>query len=216
MKRVVDSKIVSLLFVAWLAAGCSAGSVVTGSTELGQQTIYTAPPATTPTGTTTPTPTPTSTPGTGIAPYTMRVGTVGYNSTTVQISTRSILKVTFAPGVQDQTVAGTGFEPAYGHLGVYIQVGSSSQPTPMLSNGLLDGNPETSPVLDFSSAFTPTCAATDTTCHQPITITITKPNNDYYCMNFGLYCAWAQVYSTHPWHGTLSIQTDDTNPLPTN
>jgi hypothetical protein len=151
--------------------------------------------------------------GSGVPPITMRVGTVGYNSVTVEIDTRSVLKVQFAPGIQDEVVAGTGYAPAYGHLGVYIQVGTTTQPTPMLSNGLLDNNPQKSPVLDFSNAFTKSCDPTDLTCHQPVQIMIFKPNNDYFCMNFGMYCPWAQMYQTHPWHGELSIQTDDTDAL---
>jgi hypothetical protein len=43
-----------------------------------------------------------------------------------------------------------------------------------------------------------------------VTITISHPNDDYYCLNYGMYCPWAQMYYDHPWNGTLSIQTDDT------
>jgi hypothetical protein len=228
MKRAIGFNNIGYVFVvAWLASGCAAGTVTYGTSAMQQQqqTIYTPPPSSgtgfsgsgsgtsgssTSSGSSSSSG---STGGTGVSPITMRVGTVGYNAVTISIDTRSILKVKFAPGVQDQDVAGTGYAPAYGHLGVYIEVGTNSQATPMLSNGLLDGNPQTSPVLDFSSAFIPTCTASDTTCHQTVPIKIFKPNNDYYCMNFGMYCPWAQVYSTHPWHGELSIQTDDTDPI---
>jgi hypothetical protein len=230
MRREWTSKIAYLFGVAWLAAGCSAGTVAYQASALQQQgqIQYTPPPPVfggtgTSTGTSGSTSGSSSSSGssgstgsvggTGVPPITSRVGTVGYNSVTLTVGTRSILKVQFAPGIQDQTVAGSGYAPSYGHLGVYIQVGTVTQPTPMLSNGLLDGNPQKSPVMDFSKGFIPTCDPKDTTCHQNVTITVFRPNNDYYCMNFGMYCPWAQVYSTHPWHGELSIQTDDTDPL---
>jgi hypothetical protein len=143
----------------------------------------------------------------------MRVGTIGYNSTTVTVNVRSVLKVQFTPGIQDETVAGTGFAPQYSKLGVYIQVGTVVKATEMLSNGYTGGSPQKSSVLDFSSGILPDCDPTDASCRQPVEIRIFKPNNDYFCLNLGMYCAWAQVYSTHPWHGELGVQTDDTDSL---
>ncbi|HUP56976.1 MAG TPA: hypothetical protein VM598_05940 [Bdellovibrionota bacterium] len=150
--------------------------------------------------------------GTGIPALQMRVGTTGYNSVTVTVDVRKVLKVKFTPSVQDEVVAGSGFSPSYGRLGVYIQAGTITQATEMLSNGLF-GQAQTSRVIDFSGGIDTGCAPTDLTCHAPVTIKVFKPNNDYFCMNFGQYCPWAQVYSTHPWHGTLHVQTDDTDPL---
>ena len=69
--------------------------------------------------------------------------------------------------------------------------------------------PTVSPILNFSSAL-PTCSSTSSTCRQSVTITISHPNDDYYCLNYGIDCPWAQMYFDHPWNGTLSIQTDDT------
>ncbi len=150
--------------------------------------------------------------GTGISPITTRVGATGYTSTTVTIDVRKTLKVKFTPGIQDENVAGTGFSPNYSRLGVYIQVGSQTQATEMLSNGVF-GTAQTSRVIDFSSAVDSGCDPMDLSCTIPVTIKVFKPNNDYFCLNFGTYCPWAQVYSTHPWHGTLHIQTDNTDAI---
>ena len=111
----------------------------------------------------------------------------------------------FTPGIQDQTVSGTGVSPQYSELGVYISVNGSSQNTGMLSNGLYSGTAQDSPIMDFSSALSGALEA--------VTITISQPNNDYFCLNFGMYCSWTQVYQGQPWHGTLKIQTDSTVPL---
>lgn len=150
---------------------------------------------------------------TGIAPYIYHVGTIGYNSVTVQVNTRTILNVEFTPGVQNQDIPGTGATANYSKLGVYISVGNNTQATPMLSNAYNGATAQTSPVLNFASGFTPTCAASDTSCEQQVTVTVGQPNNDYYCLNFGEYCPWTHVVSNQPWNGTLTIQTDDTNSL---
>jgi len=224
MKREWVRKAALFLSAAALLAGCSSRAVTGVDPSLEQQIQYTPPPSSgsgfggsTPTGGSTSTSGSTSsssgTGGTGLPPLQMRVGTVGYNAVSVDIDVRAVLKVQFAPGIQDEVVQGTGYSPPYGHLGVYIQVGTKTQATEMLSNGLLDQNPQKSSVIDFSGAFTPTCNPTDSTCHQTVTIKVFKPNNDYFCMNYGMYCPWANVYQTHPWHGTLYIQTDETDPL---
>lgn len=180
------------------AALSSSGTVIGGSTD---NDIPVALPSATPS----------STPSTGTPPYSYRVGATGYTSTTVTVYTNQTLKVKFTPGIQDENVAGTGFSPRYSGLGVYIKVGSQESPTPLLYNGLNGGEAETSPVIDYSSSFSKTCAAGDTSCRQSVTITVTKPNYDYWCINFGSYCPWTHVYDTHPWHGTLTVQTDDTD-----
>ena len=159
-------------------------------------------PSPTPTGT--PTPTPTN------PPFSFRVDGTGYTSVTFEVTTRTVLKVRFAPGVQDKTVAGTGFSPQYSVLGVYIAVGSDLRPTPPLYNGLGGGTGEKSPVMDYSSAFTRTCSASDPDCREKVTITVKQPNYDYWCINYGAYCPWTHVWDTHPWNGTLTVQTDDT------
>src|SRR6185437_13241014 len=63
------------------------------------------------------------------SPITERVGAVGYTSTSITISAASVLKMIFTPGIQDQTVAGTGVSPQYSYLGVYITVNGVTQNT---------------------------------------------------------------------------------------
>lgn len=149
----------------------------------------------------------------GIPPANYRVGAYGYTSTTLTVYTRSILKVRFTPGVQDQTMMGNGFSPQYSHLGVYIGVNGASSPTEMLDNGAQGASAQRSHIFDLASSFNPTCKASDTNCLQPITIEITKPNYDYWCLNYGQYCSWTNVYQGHPWHGTLEVQTDLTDAI---
>jgi hypothetical protein len=168
--------------------------------------------ATTTTGTTTTTTTSTTT-GTA-SPITMTVRGVGYTSVPVTVSANQVLKVEFAPGVQDTAVAGTGVYPQYSQLGVYIQVGSLNQPTEMLTNGYNGTTAETSSVIDFSSSIpSGSCAGQASTCRQNITITINKPNDDYWCLTSGQFCPWSYVYASHPWNGILTVQTDDTTAI---
>jgi hypothetical protein len=163
-----------------------------------------------------PAPSPAASPGPTLSPrpsnpiQVYRVEAIGYNAATVTVTARKILRVRFTPGVQDQMVAGTGFSPTYSRLGVYLSAGGATAlPTPMLSNGLF--SPKTSSsIMDFSAQIPKTCAETDTACRETLTIKVDKPNNDYWCMNFGAYCNWTWVYETHPWNGTLEVETDDT------
>jgi hypothetical protein len=189
---------VAITSLAFLAVGCggiAANQIGTSGTTLATTTSTTS--TLTPTGTT----------GTGTnSPYSYTINGVGYDSQTVTVSTRSVLKVTFAPGIQDAAIAGTGVYPEYSKLGVYIVVGSMTLPTPMLENGYY-GTAQTSNVIDFSGALS--VCGTSTTCRETVTITITKPNNDYDCLQ-GLYCPWNQVITGQPWNGVLNVQTDDT------
>ena len=170
------------------------------------------------TGTSDPTPAPSSTPSPtapyiGVPPISYRVGAIGYTTDSVTVDARSTLKIRFTPGVQDEKVAGTGYSPQYSKLGVYIQVGSQTKPTPMLPNGMTDPSQD-SGVMDFSRSIdTSLCSAGNPNCRVTVTINITKPNYDYWCLNFQQYCPNTTIYSTHPWHGTVQIQTDDTDPL---
>lgn len=144
-----------------------------------------------------------------------RVGTIGAHAVTVQVQVNNVLRVRFTPGVQDQAVAGGNFEPQYSKLGVYVGAGSNSQATEMLNNGYArGGTPQYSSIIDLGSSFNHSCSANDPTCRQTVTITVDRPNYDYWCMNWGTGCDYVEVYSTHPWHGTLEIQTDDTQALP--
>jgi hypothetical protein len=171
------------------------------------------------TGTNTPTTTPATDDdeeedtSTGVPAYNFTVRATGYNSTYVDVRANKVLKVRFTPGQQDRTVAGTGFNAKYSLLWVYIKVGASTQPTPALYNGVNGGDAVSSGVMDYSTAFTRTCSASSPACRQTVRVYIQQPNNDYYCLNYGMYCPGAHVYDTHPWNGTIQIQTDDTDPV---
>ncbi len=150
----------------------------------------------------------------GIPALNFKVRAVGYNATSVTVRAGRVLRVIFVPGMQDRAVANTGFYPQYSKLGVYIGIGTSLQATPLLDNGLRSGNMQGSQVIDLSSQISSSCVGSDTTCRSEVTITVTKPNTDYSCLNFGgAYCPYQRMYPTHPWNGTLYIQTDDTDPV---
>jgi hypothetical protein len=136
----------------------------------------------------------------------------GYTAYSFTVSTRSILKIKFAPGLQDRVRPGTGYTDHYSFMGVYIKVGTMDQPTPPLSNGYNPQFPaEASAPMDYSGAFTHTCASTDTACRQTVTITVHMPNNDDACLNAHWSCGALQhVPDGHTWNGTLTVQTDDT------
>jgi hypothetical protein len=208
---------ISLSIAALLLSACGATSsnfYGTSSGEtLGTSSTSGSTLATTTTGTTVSTTTTTTTTGTA-SPITMTVRGIGYTSTSVTVSANQVLKVEFAPGVQDTAVAGTGVYPQYSQLGVYIQVGSLNQPTEMLTNGYNGTTAETSSVIDFSSYIpSGSCAGKAATCRENVTITVNKPNDDYWCLTSGQFCPWSYVYASHPWNGTLTIQTDDTTAI---
>jgi len=146
--------------------------------------------------------------------YQFEINGVGYPSEVrIEVPVRDILKVRFRPETNIDTVANTGFVAQYSHLAVFLDVGSTSQATPLLSNGLIYQQ-ETSNIIDFSSQFTKTCTSSSPTdCRQMVTVKVHKPNYDYWCFNFGMYCSYTHVWDTHPWRGTLLIETDDTEAL---
>ncbi len=150
----------------------------------------------------------------GIEPlYETRVEGVGYTSGTYEVPATTELKLRFSPGIQDQKVDGTGFSPTYSQLGVYLTVGSQTVSSGLLSNGAADGSKTNSGILDLSPALAEMpCEDGSSTegCRKTVTITIEKPNYDYWCFNYGMYCPHTHVYSTHPWNGTLEIETDET------
>ena len=197
------------LACAFLAVGCS-GVSTSYKVQASGTTLDTSGSSgsTLSTGTSTTT---TTTSGAS-SPYTFTVRGVGYSTTTVSVSAGQVLKVKFAPGVQDTAIAGTGVYPQYSQLGVYIGVGASTEPTQMLQNGYDGSTAQTGTVMDFSSSIPSGCSGS-TTCRKNVTITITKPNNDFYCLNEGIYCPWNQVLSGQPWNGTLTVQTDDTDSI---
>jgi hypothetical protein len=160
-----------------------------------------------------PAPSPTPTGGAGSPLISERVEATGYTTTSLTVVTGRKLKLRFRPGIQDKNVEGTGFTPHYSKLGVYIAVGELTQPTPMLRNGFSGGDAQSSHIMDFSQQISDGCDTSDPDCRQEVTITISKPNNDYWCLNWQMYCPYAQMHSTHPWNGTLELETDDTVPL---
>lgn len=132
---------------------------------------------------------------------------------TLNIYTGKVLKMKFTPGIADTTVAGTGFTAQYSAMGVYVGLGTDLRPTPLLLNGLTGGAAQTSQKFDFSSNIAANCPVNDVNCRKDVAITVTKPNYDYWCLNFIMYCPYTIVHDTHPWNGTLSVQTDDTDPI---
>lgn len=141
------------------------------------------------------------------APYSLRVAAVGYTSTTVSVKALKTLKIKFTPGIQNEPISGTNNYPQYAGLGVFITVGSTTKTTPLLYNGLFGGNPQSSEIIDFSSALP------DHSTSSKITITISQPNYDYWCINYRAGCPWSHVSDDHAWNGTLQVQTDDTDSL---
>lgn len=139
---------------------------------------------------------------------------IGYNAVTITVQTNSVLKLTYTPEVQTRMIAGTGYVPQYSQMGVYIKVGTTEYATALLRLADSSRAADHSAILDFSGAFTHTCAATDKTCTQSVTVTIYKPNSDYDCFTFGpAYCPYQRVRNLHPWAGSLSVQTDLTRSL---
>lgn len=176
-----------------------------------QNTFPTPLPSPSPSPSPTPSPSPSATPRSG-AILSFRAEATGYREAKILVTTRRILRVRFTPGQQDQKVAGTGFSPTYSKLGVYLRVNGTSTPTPMLFNGAgaAGGSAQKSGIIDFSGAISAGCAANNSTCSQTVEIVVERPNNDYWCYNYGMYCPWTNVYDTHPWNGTLEVETDFT------
>jgi len=150
---------------------------------------------------------------TGVPPIVTRVGGVGYSSTTFTVQVNKVLKVKFTPGIQDEAAPQSNYVYHYSKLGIFVSIeGRTRQATEMLSNGLFDQKPETSRIIDLSTSFSRTCGG-DEDCRQNVTITIDQPNNDFWCLNAYANCPWSHVPDGHPWHGTLTIQTDDTDAI---
>jgi len=198
------------LAVSAIASGCGdAAYRTTPNTNITTATTgTTAVTATTTTSSTTSSSSVSAATSSGVPPLSFTVQGLGYTTpVTFTVSTRTVLMVEFTPTNQLSTTGN------YSQLGVYINVGSTAGQggetlaTPLLPIGVASG------VMDFSAAFTQTCASTDTTCRQNVVITINKPNDDYYCMSFGMYCPYTNALSTQHWYGTLSVQTDDTESL---
>lgn len=147
----------------------------------------------------------------GAPPISTRVGAIGYRSTSIDVRVNKILKIKFTPGINDEQIEGTGYSPQYSKLAVFIKVGDESVATPLLNNGLQEDQ-QSSAVIDFSDKIEGQCGD-DPICRETITITIEKPNNDYWCLNWETHCSHTHVHDTHPWNGTIMVQTDDTRAL---
>jgi hypothetical protein len=206
----------SYMMAALLLTGCGGQSNRQVATQSNTTTSTTDSSSTTSSSSSS---TSTSTVTPGIPALSLPVSTTGYNSVTVQVSTRSILRLKFTPGVNHATVNGTGFSPQYTKLGVYIGVGSDTRATALLSNGI-SGTATSSDVMDFSASFTHNCDTSGNCQAQTVTITVSKPNDDFWCANYGYYCPYAKVGvsgqsgdTSAPWNGTLTVQTDDTNAI---
>lgn len=165
-----------------------------------------------------------STSGADVEPLEFPVKGKGYDvDVTVRVTTNKILKVRFRPDPQQGVVKGTGFSPSYTGLGVYLTVGSVTKATPLLYNGANGGSAQVSSPMSFAGAYTNKCASTDTACRVSVTIHVTKPNYDHYCLNYPdgfpqagtwvypcAYPGYTHVHENHPWYGTLLVYTDDT------
>lgn len=156
-------------------------------------------------------------PLTGLLEY--KVNGVGYTGTaTVQVEAGQRLRLRFVPGTQEPFVDNTHFEAVYSRLGVFIKVGGTELDTGILHNGHAQQQQQ-SQILDFSGELNGT--------KQTVTITVSKPNSDYWCLNFPYNWIWDgkkyvstcanggyhQMHSTHPWNGTLYVETEDTESL---
>ncbi|MBY0471723.1 hypothetical protein K2X30_11205 [bacterium] len=141
--------------------------------------------------------------------FNFNVQGTGYNAYTFTVPTRTVLKLTFTPGMQDRPISGTGYMVQYSKLAVYIKVNNQEIATPLLKNGL-SGTAQQTTILDFSGSINSSCDANDVNCSQVVTITVYKPNYDYHCYNFNLYCTHTQVLDQHPWNGVLKVQTNNT------
>jgi len=141
-----------------------------------------------------------------IEPYNFKIAAVGYTSTSLSVKALKTLKIKFTPGIQNEPISGTNNYPQYAGLGVFVTVGSTTKTTPLLYNGLFGGNPQ-SGEIDFSSALP------NNSTSSKITITISQPNYDFWCINYRAGCPWSHVSDEHAWNGTLQVQTDDTDSL---
>jgi len=189
----------AFIITAALCSACSPNLVNSAGTTTAATTTKSSLPGTI---STTPSPTPSAT-STASAPLiTQLVIGSGYSAESVTVSAGSVLKMTFTPGTEGSM---------YSQLGVYLTVNGMIQNTGMLYNALATASqiPETSPILNFSSALSSSCIGSEG-CRESVAIVIDHPNDDYYCLNLGEYCNWTQVPTGQPWQGTLTIQTDDT------
>lgn len=201
-------KIAALNIVSTLALGAALVSCGGNARrDLAPTTIPTEPPITTP-GTTT-----------VIAnlppPVTQKLEILGYTGGTITVATNKTLKIRVTPGKADKPVEGTNYAAKYAGLGVYISVENYSHPTPLLGTGESGQPQQRSQIYDYSDKFTKTCPANRPDCKQNVTVTIEKPNYDYWCFMFQ-QCSpnyYTHVHETHWVNVTVEIETDFTRAL---
>lgn len=151
----------------------------------------------------------------------VRVDAIGTNYASITVKANSRLRVRFTPGINNKTIAGTGYNPSYGRLQAQIAVsrapyiGSEHHLTGFLSNGK-DSAVE-SVVIDLSSDLVGTAEcpkAKGSSCRNTHTLYVQNPTYDLCVFRGGWSgCNENPVYSTHPWNAKLQIETDDTGAL---
>jgi hypothetical protein len=155
-----------------------------------------------------PTPDPTPPPPSDLPPpFQKSIRIQGYTGTqTISVQTTEKLVVRFTPALSERVSTTQGFVPAYSKAGLAIEVNGVEKWTALLANGM--HSPAQSSTLTFSSS--DLCPGTGSCTVQ---IKFKKPNNDFYCLNYGTYCPNNKLYTTHWLNGTVEIQTDFTSEM---
>lgn len=129
----------------------------------------------------------------------------------------------------------SGFSPNYSIFGLSISVAGKENRTPPLRSGLY-GSQQSSPIYEYTPKATlcsdPSSASTripDNLSTMNVTtananalkitqrycyvITFSNPVYDYHCLTQGRFCPYSNIEPTHPWVGSVEIQTDETRAL---
>jgi hypothetical protein len=139
--------------------------------------------------------------------------------TSAPFDTDNLLKVRIVglPGGPNSGVGNTNFTANYLCVGYTVSVlGQAVDTKPLAVNGGVIGMCQNggSQVIDFSSRLSPG--------HGPITITVSKPRYDWYCMLYTyypwlmggtatMYCPLHPVYQYHTINGEIQVETNGTN-----
>ena len=152
-------------------------------------------------------------------PLLFEITGVGYDGSAAEMSvvvrTKDVLKVRFQPGINSERVEDSGFVPQYSKLFVHISLGDgydAEKATPLRPNGVFEAA-QASPKLDFSAYIDSNAGPADADGYRDVVINVRKANNNYWCYNYGMYCTHTHVHHTHPWNGTLIVETDDTQEI---
>jgi hypothetical protein len=215
----LNAQVALVLLLALQVSGCGVGPGYSAQ-KSGRRSYYSSITAVQPAtpivdetggniGSPKPSPSPSPTPTAAL--QTFQIHGVGLTAVSIKVKANRMLRVRFTPGQQDSVVAGTSTKPLYSRLGAYITVNGFSQVTGMLNNGLR--LPAESATVDLRGTF-PTSCGEDAACRQEVTISVSNPSYDFYCLTYGTLCPHSLVVSTHPWNATLEVQTDDTVAIP--